>query len=119
DPPRELRHTLEAIRYLEDRVSHAPDLEGVVLRYGTFYGPGTGMLDKPMLEQVHRRRVPLIGDANGWWSFVHVDDAADATAIAIGRAAPGVYNIVDDEPAPASAWLPTLAEMAGAKQPWR
>jgi nucleoside-diphosphate-sugar epimerase len=93
DPPRELRRTLEAIRYLEHAVTTASELDGVVLRYGAFYGHNTGLLDGPLVDQLRRRRVPLIGDANGWWSFLHIDDAAAATAIAVERASPGIYNI--------------------------
>ncbi len=114
EPPRELRRTLEAIRYLESAVTGSPDIEGAVLRYGAFYGPGTGLLDGPMIDQLRRRRVPLIGDANGWWSFVHIDDAAAATANAVERGAPGIYNIVDDEPAPVREWL---AAVLGARPP--
>jgi nucleoside-diphosphate-sugar epimerase len=117
EPPRQLRRTLEAIRYLENTVTAASEIEGVVLRYGAFYGPGTGLFDGPMIEQLRHRRVPLIADGNGWWSFVHIDDAATATAIAVERGAPGIYNIVDDEPAPVRDWLPTLARMLGAKPP--
>jgi nucleoside-diphosphate-sugar epimerase len=114
-PPRELRRTLQAIRYLESAVTGSPDFEGVVLRYGAFYGPGTGLLDGPMIDQLRRRRVPLIGDGNGWWSFLHIEDAAAATAIVVERGAPGIYNIVDDEPAPVREWLPALAAMLGAR----
>jgi 2-alkyl-3-oxoalkanoate reductase len=119
EPPRELQRTLEAIRYLEGTVTAAPEIEGIVLRYGAFYGPNTGLFDGPMIEQLRHRRVPLIGDANGWWSFLHIDDAAAATAIAVERGAPGVYNIVDDEPAPVRDWLPALAAMLGARPPRR
>jgi 2-alkyl-3-oxoalkanoate reductase len=116
-PPPALRRTLEAIRYLERAVTGSPGVEGVVLRYGAFYGPATGLFDGPLADQLRRRRVPLIGNGNGWWSFVHIDDAAAATAAAIERAAPGVYNIVDDAPAPVREWLPTLALMLGARPP--
>jgi nucleoside-diphosphate-sugar epimerase len=119
EPPKQLRRTLDAIRYLESKTTGAFEGEGLVLRYGTFYGPGTGMLDRSVIDQLRRRRVPLIGDANGWWSFLHIDDAAAATAIAIERGAPGIYNIVDDEPAPVRDWLPALAALVGAKPPWR
>jgi nucleoside-diphosphate-sugar epimerase len=119
EPPKQLRRTLEAIRYLESRTTGAFEGEGVVLRYGVFYGSETGMLDRSMIDQLRRRRVPLIGEANGWWSFVHVDDAAAATAIVVERGAPGIYNIVDDEPAPVCEWLPALAAMVGAKPPLR
>jgi nucleoside-diphosphate-sugar epimerase len=117
-PPRELRRTLDAIRYLEQRVTNASEQEGIVLRYGAFYGPDTGVFDGPMIEQIRARRMPLIGDGDGWWSFLHVDDAAAATAAAIERGEAGsIYNIVDDEPAPAREWLPALAKMLGAKPP--
>jgi nucleoside-diphosphate-sugar epimerase len=118
-PPRALRRTLEAIRYLESAVTGSAQIEGIVLRYGAFYGPKTGLFDGPMIDRLRRRRVPLIGDADGWWSFLHIDDAAAATAIAIERGAAGIYNIVDDEPAPVREWLPALAAMLGAKPPWK
>jgi nucleoside-diphosphate-sugar epimerase len=116
-PPREFQRTLQAIRHLESAVGEAPDLEGVVLRYGSFYGPGSGMFDGPALAQLRRRLFPVIGDGGGWWSFLHLDDAAQATLCAIENGAPGIYNIVDDDPAPVRDWLPALAEMIGAKPP--
>jgi nucleoside-diphosphate-sugar epimerase len=76
----------------------------VVLRYGAFYGPDTGLFDGPLIDHLRRRRVPLIGKAGGWWSVVHVDDAA--AALAVEKGAPGLYNIVDDDPAPVRQWLP-------------
>jgi 2-alkyl-3-oxoalkanoate reductase len=118
-PPRELRQAFEAISFLERVATTSSGIDGIVLRYGAFYGPGTGLFDGPMIDQLRKRRVPLIGDANGWWSFLHVDDAAAATAIAVERGAPGIYNIADDEPAPVREWLPTLASMLGARPPWR
>lgn len=119
EPPQELRRSLDAIRHLETAVAGAP-IEGVVLRYGAFYGNDTGLFDGPFVQQIRLRRVPVIGDGNGWWSFIHVDDAAAATALAIERGRPGqIYNIVDNEPAPVRAWLPALAEMLGAKPPRR
>jgi nucleoside-diphosphate-sugar epimerase len=119
DPPQELHRTLEAIRYLERTVTGSSSPEGIVLRYGAFYGPGTGMFSSAMLEQLRYRRVPLIGDGGGWWSFIHVEDAASATVKAIERGKPGnIYNIVDDEPAQVGEWLPALAEMLGAKPPF-
>jgi nucleoside-diphosphate-sugar epimerase len=78
-PPRELRRSLEAIRFLENAVTQSPEIEGVILRYGAFYGPNTGLFDGRFVDQLRRRRVPLIGDANGWWSFLHLDDAAAAS----------------------------------------
>jgi nucleoside-diphosphate-sugar epimerase len=119
DPPRELRHSLDAIEHLEQVVTHASGPEGIVLRYGAFYGTDTGLFDGPMIDQIRARRAPLIGDGEGWWSFLHIDDAAAATAVAIERGRAGsVYNIVDDEPAPAREWLPALARMLGAKPPF-
>jgi 2-alkyl-3-oxoalkanoate reductase len=115
DPPEELRRTLDAIAYLESSVLDFG--EGLILRYGAFYGPATGMFDGPMIEQVRRRRAPVIGGGDGWWSFVHVDDAAAATACAVTHGAPGIYNIVDDDPASVREWLPELAVMLGAKPP--
>ena len=98
----------------------AEDLEGLVLRYGFFYGPGTYYADDgTTTADVRRRRMPIVGRGTGLFSFVHVDDAADATVAAIDRGAPGVYNITDDEPAPMSEWLPVFAKAAGAKRPLR
>jgi 2-alkyl-3-oxoalkanoate reductase len=119
DPPRELRNTLDAIRHLENAVAGASAFEGLVLRYGAFYGPRSGLFDGPMVDQLRRRRVPVIGDGGGWWSFLHLDDAAAATALAVVTGAPGLYNIVDDDPAPVRDWLPALAAMLGAKPPRR
>jgi nucleoside-diphosphate-sugar epimerase len=119
EPPRELAPTFDAIKYLERVVTNASELDGVVLRYGAFYGPDTGIFDGAFVEQLRHRRVPLIGSGNGWWSFLHVEDATEATAIAVERGSPGIYNIVDDEPAPVREWLPALAEMLGAKPPFR
>jgi nucleoside-diphosphate-sugar epimerase len=117
-PPNALRRTLHAIRYLEDRVTGLPELGGIVLRCGAFYGPKTGLFETTLIEQILRRRVPVIGDGEGWWSFVHVEDAAAATALAVeGEDFRGIYNIVDDEPAPVREWLPALAEMLDAKSP--
>lgn len=120
DPPEELHGTLQAIRHLEDAVTASASPEGIVLRYGSFYGPDTGMLSRAMIDQLRRRRVPLIGGGTGQWSFIHVDDAAAATVAAIERGKPGnIYNIVDDEPADVSEWLPTLATLVGARPPIR
>ncbi len=120
DPPAELRRTLDAIRYLESAVLGAEGLEGVVLRYGGFYGPGTSAGEGGyMLDVLRRRRFPVIGAGTGVCSFVHIDDAATATLAALERGAPGIYQIVDDDPAPVSAWLPALAAAAGARPPRR
>ena len=120
DPPAELRRTLDAIRHLESAVLGAEGLAGVVLRYGGFYGPGTSAGDGGfMLDDLRRRRFPMVGAGTGVWSFVHIDDAAAATAIAVERGAPGIYQVVDDDPAPVSAWLPALATAVGAPPPRR
>jgi nucleoside-diphosphate-sugar epimerase len=112
EPPAAQRETLAAIRYLEERVQ---EVDGTVLRYGGFYGDATD----PMLALVRKRRFPLVGRGTGYWSFVHLDDAAGATVLALEQQARGVFNIVDDEPAPASKWLPYLADCLGAKPPMR
>jgi nucleoside-diphosphate-sugar epimerase len=120
DPPAELRRTLDAIRHLEAAVLGAEGLEGVVLRYGGFYGPGTSAGDGGfMADDLRRRRFPMVGAGTGVWSFVHIDDAAAATVAAVERGAPGIYQIVDDDPAPVSDWLPALAAAVGARPPRR
>jgi 2-alkyl-3-oxoalkanoate reductase len=120
DPPAELRRTLDAIRHLESAVLGAEGLEGIVLRYGGFYGPGTSASEGgAMVDDLRRRRFPMVGAGTGVWSFVHIDDAATATVAAVERGAPGVYQIVDDDPAPVSAWLPVLAAATGAPPPRR
>jgi nucleoside-diphosphate-sugar epimerase len=110
-----MRRSLDAIRHVETVV---PEAGGIVLRYGGFYGPGTGV--EPGGEQVdavRKRKFPIIGEGRGVWSFVHIDDAAAATVAALEHGEPGIYNIVDDDPAPVAEWLPYLAEVAGAKPP--
>jgi nucleoside-diphosphate-sugar epimerase len=93
---------------------------GIVLRYGYFYGPGSAIApDGSMVEDLRRRRMPIVGAGGGVWSFVHVDDAAAATAAALAHDGSGVYNIVDDDPAPVRSWLPALAEAVGAPRPRR
>lgn len=119
DPPRRMRATLAAIRYLEGRMLALSDADGIALRYGGFYGEETGLLESGFISQVRRGKAPLIGSGNGWWSFIHVADAAAATAAFVERGMPGVYNVVDDEPAPVHAWLPALAGMLGARPPRR
>jgi 2-alkyl-3-oxoalkanoate reductase len=104
-----------AIRHVEQAVpATAP--EGIVLRYGSLYGPGASDV---LLDMVRKRQLPVIGGGTGIWSFIEVTDAAAATVAAVGRAAPGVYNVVDDDPAPVAEWLPYLAKVAGAKPPLR
>lgn len=119
-PPSQARETLAAIRHLEDTVLDARWTEGIVLRYGAFYGPSTHMTPGgELFELVRRRRFPLVGDGGGVWSFIHIADAAEATVAAIERGSRGVYNVVDDDPAPVAEWLPALAQMLGAKTPMR
>ena len=119
EPPRELARTLDALLYLEQIVTKSIHLDGIVLRYGSFYGPDTGMFSRAMIDEIRHRRVPLIGNGAGWWSFVHVEDAASAAIAAIEHGKPGeIYNIVDDEPAQVSEWLPALAGILGAKPPF-
>jgi nucleoside-diphosphate-sugar epimerase len=120
-PPAALATTLAAIRHVE-RATQEYAGEGIVLRYGGFYGPGTSISSDPeaeMTTQLRARKVPLVGDGGGVWSFVHIEDAARATALAIEDAAPGVYQVVDDEPAPVREWLPALAAAVGAAPPRR
>jgi nucleoside-diphosphate-sugar epimerase len=120
NPPRALRNTLAAIRYLESAVLQASGLDGIVLRYGSFYGPGNAIGENgAVVEQVRHRKVPVIGGGTAVWSFIHIDDAARATAAAVERGAPGIYNITDDEPAAVSEWLPELARVLRAKPPLR
>lgn len=117
-PPQELRRTLEAIWYLERTVTASTTPEGIVLRYGFFYGPETGTLSPAMIDQLRHRRVPVIGSGAGTWSFIHTEDAASATLAAVERGRAGnVYNVVDDHPAQVKDWLPALAELIGAKPP--
>ena len=120
DPPQRMRESVAATRHLEAIVPAAEGLEGLVLRYGPLYGPGTSLGEGGhYLELMHKRQFPIVGDGGGLWSFIHVDDAVSATVAAIERGAPGIYNIVDDEPAPVAEWLPWLAETLGAKPPRR
>lgn len=121
-PPKEARTTLEAIIHLERAVTEATWTEGVVLRYGGFYGPGTNVSFGPegtMVEAIRKRKLPLVGDAGGVWSFIHIQDAAEATADAIEGRGRGVYNVVDDEPATVAEWLPVAAAAWGASAPRR
>jgi 2-alkyl-3-oxoalkanoate reductase len=119
DPPAAARETLAAIRALEAAVA-ADAVAGVVLRYGTLYGPGTAIgAGGELLELVRRGRLPLVGRAGGVWSFVHAADVAAATVAAIEGEASGVYNVVDDDPAEVAEWLPYLARVLGARPPRR
>jgi nucleoside-diphosphate-sugar epimerase len=123
NPPAAVRPTLEAILYLERAVTGAVPIEGLALRYGGFYGPGTSLeLDPPggeHVEAIRGRKFPIVGGGNGISSFIHIEDAAEATAIAVERGAPGVYNVVDDNPSAVRDWLPEAARELGAKRPFR
>jgi nucleoside-diphosphate-sugar epimerase len=117
-PAREFRAGLAAIRHLEEAVLGARWTQGIALRYGWFYGPGTSLASgEEQFELVRRRRFPLVGDGGGVWSFIHIADAAEATVAAVEHGSRGVYNIVDDDPAPVAEWLPALAQTLGAKKP--
>jgi 2-alkyl-3-oxoalkanoate reductase len=114
-PIRSAARAMAAIRYVDRTVPlEAP--EGIVLRYGGFYGPGTGDF---VVEMARKRRLPVIGGGTGVWSFIEITDAAAATLAAVDRGTPGVYNVVDDDPAPVAEWLPYLAKVVGAKPPLR
>jgi nucleoside-diphosphate-sugar epimerase len=114
-PIRSAARAMAAIRYV-DRTVPLEVPEGIVLRYGGFYGPGTGDF---VVEMARKRRLPVIGGGTGVWSFIEVTDAAAATLAAVDHGAPGVYNVVDDDPAPVAEWLPYLAKVVGAKPPLR
>jgi nucleoside-diphosphate-sugar epimerase len=115
-PAREQRETVAAICHLEQAVLSADWTEGIVLRYGAFYGPGASEL---LLDAVRKRQVPVIGGGTGISSFIEITDAAAATLAAVEGGAPGAYNVVDSDPAPVAEWLPYLAKVAGAKPPLR
>ncbi|HEY6762689.1 MAG TPA: NAD(P)-dependent oxidoreductase [Baekduia sp.] len=121
-PAASQRESLAAIRALEDLVTGAPrthGIEGVVLRYGGFYGPGTGLArEGEMTDMVRKRRLPVVGDGGGMWSFTHIDDAARGVLATLDPGRPaGLFQIVDDEPARTAEWLPALAAALGAKPP--
>jgi nucleoside-diphosphate-sugar epimerase len=118
DAPPPWKTVLPPLFELERRVTGTPQIDGVVLRYGYFYGPGTIYAPGAQIhEDVRRRRFPIAGSGCGMWSFVHVEDAASAATAAVERGDPGIYNVVDDEPSPLKVWLPVYAELIGAKPP--
>jgi nucleoside-diphosphate-sugar epimerase len=119
-PVGQMAPMIAAIGHLEKAVLGAAWTEGIVLRYGAFYGPGTSMAPgSEQFELIRRRRFPVVGDGGGVWSFVHIADAAEATVAAVEHGGRGVYNVVDDDPAPVAEWLPELAAMLGAEEPMR
>jgi nucleoside-diphosphate-sugar epimerase len=112
------RETMAGIRHVESAATGAEGIEGVALRYGGFYGPGTSLAwDGEHAEVIRKRQFPIVGEGTGVWSFTHIEDAAYAALAAAERGAPGIYNIVDDDPAPVREWLPVLAAALGAKPP--
>ncbi len=118
NPPARVRTTLDALKALERAVLAETRVTGTVLRYGAFYGPHTSIAkDGSIVQAVRRRKLPLVGEGAGVWSFVHIEDAASATAAAVEAGRGGVYNVVDDEPAPVSEWLSFLAHCAHAQPP--
>jgi 2-alkyl-3-oxoalkanoate reductase len=122
EPPKQARETVAAILYLERAVTGADWIEGIALRYGGFYGPGTSVSREPgavQAEMVRKRRFPIVGKGTGVHSLIQIEDAASATLAALERGESGVYNVTDDEPAPVSEWVPALAEALGAKRPRR
>ncbi|MCB0190742.1 MAG: NAD(P)-dependent oxidoreductase [Anaerolineae bacterium] len=117
--PADFANIVHAVDQLEHTVLNTPGIDGTILRYGYFYGPGTAYAeDGSFTQEVRRRRMPIIGNGNGVFSFVHVEDAAIATILALNNK-PGIYNIVDDEPAPIREWLPSYADMLNAPRPMR
>lgn len=119
-PTAGIRPNLEALEHLEEAVLGASWTEGIVLRYGWFYGPGTSMArGSEQAEMIRRRKFPVVADGGAVWSWIHVTDAAAATVAAVERGARGTYNVVDDDPATVAEWLPALAGELGAKPPRR
>jgi nucleoside-diphosphate-sugar epimerase len=119
-PEAPISRGITATAALERSTLETPGLEGVVLRYGYFYGPEVGSVPGGFeVDEVRRRRYPIVGDGTGVFSMVHVEDAASATVAAVERGAPGIYNVCDDDPASLAEWLPACAEALGAKRPRR
>ena len=120
DPPDAMRGVIDAIRHLEAAVTGIDWGEGIVLRYGGFYGPGTGLSRDPdavMSGAIRKRRFPVVGAGEGFWSFIQIEDAAAATVAAVEHGTGGIYHVVDDEPAPSREWMPVLARELHAKPP--
>lgn len=117
-PPARFRHVLTAVRDREERLLNTRDMQALILRYGLLYGPGTPISrDGAIAALLRNRKLPLVRNASGVASFIHIADAARATVVAASQGAPGIYNIVDSEPAPLSQWLPLLAHALGAPAP--
>jgi len=122
NPPKDAKEAVDALRHVEDAVTGIAWADGIVLRYGGFYGPGTGIEAAPdavLAGLIRKRRFPIVGGGGGVWSMVHITDAASATVAAIERGKPGIYHVADDEPAPVREVLLELARVLGAKPPRR
>jgi nucleoside-diphosphate-sugar epimerase len=120
EPGKDATQSLAAIRHVESAVTSAAYVQGLVLRYGSFYGPGNAVgKGGEIIDMLRKRRFPIVGGGTGIWSFIHIDDAARATMRAAEGGPEGIYNIVDDDPAPVHEWLPYLAQAVGAKPPMR
>jgi nucleoside-diphosphate-sugar epimerase len=122
NPPQDTKEAVAALRHLEDAVTGITWADGIAIRYGGFYGPGTGIeaaAEAVFAELIRKRRFPIVGGGGGVWSMVHITDAASATVAAIERGQPGIYNVADDEPAPVREVLLELARVLGAKPPRR
>ncbi|MFW6034263.1 MAG: NAD-dependent epimerase/dehydratase family protein [bacterium] len=122
NPPADVEEAVAALRHIESAVTGITWADGIAIRYGAFYGPGTGIsaaADAVMAEQIRKRRFPIVGSGAGIWPLVHITDAASVTVAAIERGKPGIYHAADDEPAPVRDWLPELARALGAKPPRR
>ena len=119
DPPKGVGGVVDAVRQMEEKVPGRKAIEGIVLRYGAFYGEGTSMAypDGEQVAPILGRKFPVVGDGGGVWSFVHVADAAEATVLALESDRTGIYNVVDDAPAPVRQWLPAVAQAIGAPPP--
>ncbi|WP_053204774.1 NAD-dependent epimerase/dehydratase family protein [Jiangella muralis] len=119
NPESACRETLRGIQYVEQATTGTPGIDGLALRFGNFYGRGTGLTGEKFADLVRKRQLPIVGGGTAVWSVLHIDDAARATLAAIAGGAPGVYNIVDDDPAPCAEVITTLAAAFGAKPPRR
>ncbi|WP_151484800.1 NAD-dependent epimerase/dehydratase family protein [Streptomyces albicerus] len=122
NPPADVQETVAALRHVEDAMTGLTWADGIAIRYGGFYGPGTGIEAAPdavMTQMIRKRRFPIVGGGAGVWSMVHIADAASVTVAAIERGKPGIYHAADDDPAAVHVWLPELARALGAKPPRR
>jgi nucleoside-diphosphate-sugar epimerase len=120
DAPEPFGRTIRLSAEMDENITGSDKIEGLVLRFGFWYGPGTSFApDGYTASEVKKRRFPIVGDGGGVYSFIHIDDVVEATLAAMERGAAGVYNVCDDEPAPMSEWIPAYAKALGAKPPRR